>query len=580
MKRRLQLGLLGILLATGTLARSAGAQENQGFSIDRFDPAERGSDWFAADSLDMRGNGRLVLGLTADWAYKPLVAYAPNGDEQTAVIKHQFFSHFGADVLIADRLRLGINVPVALYQSGDSATVGNTTFASNNATAFGDLRLAADLRLFGEYRGPAELAIGAAVYLPTGSKDAFTGDGKVRLAPRALLAGELGPFVYALRAGFLYRANDAGFDGLSKGNEVFGAAAAGLRVAEERLVIGPELYGSTSTANGDSFFARRTSPFEILFGAHYLVSNDVRLGLGVGPGLTRGVGSPQVRGLLSLEWAPDVEKPALAPSDRDQDGILDVDDACPDVAGVKTGDPKTNGCPAVPKPDKDRDHDGILDAADACPDEAGVKTEDPKTNGCPPPKDRDHDTIIDDEDACPDEPGVKTEDPKTNGCPPPRDRDKDGILDDLDACPDAPGPANEDPKKNGCPAARVEKGQIKILERVEFENNSAKIRPQSETVLNAVLDVMQSHSEFTKLSVEGHTDNRGAAAYNKRLSQQRAASVMKWLTDHGIAKARLSAQGFGLERPIDSNDTDEGRQNNRRVEFHILEVDGKAVEAP
>jgi len=91
---------------------------------------------------------------------------------------------------------------------------------------------------------------------------------------------------------------------------------------------------------------------------------------------------------------------------------------------------------------------------------------------------------------------------------------------------------------------------------------------------------MTSHPEFTKLAVQGHTDNRGAAGYNKRLSAQRANSVMKWLVDHGIAKARLSAAGFGLEKPIDSNDTDVGRQNNRRVEFHILEVDGKAVETP
>jgi OOP family OmpA-OmpF porin len=578
MKRCIQLGLLGILLGVGTLARPVRAQENQGFSIDRFDPAERGSDWFAADSLDLRGHGRLMLGLTGDWAYKPLVAYAANGDEQTVVIKHQFFSHFGADFLVLDRLRLGVNLPVALYQSGHSATVGNASFASNNATAFGDLRLAADLRLFGEYRGPAELAVGGAVYLPTGSKDAFSGDGKVRVAPRALLAGELGPFVYALGAGFLYRANDVGFAGRAKSNEVFGTVAAGLRIAEERLVLGPELTGSTSTANSDSFFGRGTSPFELLFGAHYLASRDVRLGLGFGPGLTRGVGSPQWRGLLSLEWAPDVEAPLQAPSDRDHDGIPDADDACLDVPGVKTGDPKTNGCPPPAK--TDRDHDGVLDSDDACPDVAGVKSDDSKTNGCPPPKDRDRDTIIDDEDACPDEPGLKTDDRKTNGCPPPRDRDKDAILDDFDACPDAPGPASADAKKNGCPAARIEQGQIKILERVEFENNSARIRPESESVLNAVLDVLRSHSELSKLSVEGHTDNRGAAAYNKRLSQQRAAAVMTWLTGHGIAQSRLSAQGFGLEKPIDSNDTEEGRQNNRRVEFHILEVDGKAVEAP
>lgn len=244
---------------------------------------------------------------------------------------------------------------------------------------------------------------------------------------------------------------------------------------------------------------------------------------------------------------------------------------------MRSEDPKLNGCPAI---DLDRDHDGIPNAQDACPDLTGIKTEDATTNGCPAPPDRDRDGVGDTSDACPDEAGVTSDDPKSNGCPAPRDRDKDGVFDEQDACPNAPGPANLDPKKNGCPAARVEQGQIKILERVEFENNSAKLRPQSESILNAVLEVMQSHPEFGRLSVEGHTDNRGAAPYNKHLSKQRATSVMKWLVAHGVAGARLSAQGFGLEKPIDSNETEDGRQNNRRVEFHILEVDGRPVDAP
>jgi OOP family OmpA-OmpF porin len=571
MKRILELIVLSCALGTLALPRAAHAQ-NAGFAIDRFDPADRGSDWFAADSLDLRGHGRLILGATADWAEKPLVLYAPNGDEQQAIIKHQLFVHVGADVLLANRLRLGFNLPIALYQSGNSVNLAGTSFGSSNATTVGDLRLDADLRLVGEYRGPAELAIGVAAYLPTGSKAAFTGDGKARVAPRLMLAGELGAFVYAARAGLEYRANDSGFAGAAAGSDAFVTAAAGLRLVDERLVLGPELYGSTNVTRSDSLFARRTSPFEVLFGAHYLV-DSLRLGAGFGPGLTRGIGAPEFRGLFSLEYAPPLEH-ERAPSDRDHDGILDAADACPDVAGVPTDDPASNGCPAP----KDRDHDGILDAIDACPDEPGIKTEDPQSNGCPPPQDRDKDGILDGDDACPDEPGVATDDPQSNGCPPPRDRDKDGIVDGQDACPDAPGSANPDPTKNGCPEARIEQGQIKILERVEFENNSAKIRPESEKVLNAVLEVMKAHPEFSKLGVQGHTDNRGKAVYNKGLSQQRANSVVTWLVSHGIVRGRLSAAGFGMERPIDSNDTDEGRQNNRRVEFHILEGDGAAVE--
>ena len=541
MKRILEISLAGsAALCALALPRPAQAQQNQGFSIDRFDPADRGSDWFAADSLDLRGHGRLILGATADWAEKPLVLYAPNGDEQSAIIEHQLFVHVAADVLLADRLRVGFNLPIALYQSGNSANLNGTSFGSSNATTLGDLRLSADLRLVGQYRGAAELSLGLAAYLPTGSKAAFTGDGKARVAPRLMLAGELGAFVYAARVGLQYRANDSGFDGAPTGSEVLVTASAGLRIADARLVLGPELYGSTNVANVDSFFARRTSPFEVLFGAHYMPVDGLRFGVGIGPGLTRGLGAPEFRGLLALEWAPPVkEQPAPEPSDRDHDGVLDDVDACPDIAGVVTVDPTTNGCPV-----KDPDKDGIFDS----------------------------------EDACPDEPGVKTDDPKTNGCPAPKDRDKDGILDGDDACPDEPGASTDDPKTNGCPPARVEQGQIKILERVEFENASAKIRPSSEAVLSAVLDVMKAHPEFVKLGVEGHTDNHGGSAYNQHLSLQRAAAVVNWLVSHGVSRERLSARGFGPDKPIDTNDTDEGRQNNRRVEFHILEGDSGAVE--
>jgi outer membrane protein OmpA-like peptidoglycan-associated protein len=175
-------------------------------------------------------------------------------------------------------------------------------------------------------------------------------------------------------------------------------------------------------------------------------------------------------------------------------------------------------------------------------------------------------------------PGVKTDDPKTNGCPPDPDRDKDGIPNDQDACPDTPGPHNDDPKKNGCPQAAVVGKQIVILDQVKFATGSAKILPSSDGILNAVLTVLTSHPEITHVSVEGHTDNVGAAAMNKSLSGRRAASVVDWLVKHGIDKARLSSVGFGMERPIDSNDTPEGRQNNRRVEFHI--EDGGAKRKP
>ena len=105
---------------------------------------------------------------------------------------------------------------------------------------------------------------------------------------------------------------------------------------------------------------------------------------------------------------------------------------------------------------------------------------------------------------------------------------------------------------------------------MKFKTGSAELAgKESDELLGAVRGVLVAHPEIKKLRVEGHTDNKGDAGNNKRLSQQRAETVAKWLTNHGIDKARLSSAGFGAEKPIDSNDTDPGRTNNRRVEFHV-----------
>jgi outer membrane protein OmpA-like peptidoglycan-associated protein len=564
-----------VVLGLSCSASSVGAQTVQpGFAVNRFSPSERGSDWFVLESLDFRGTVRPSIGIVGDYSYKPLVAYDENGNEVDAVIHHQLYAHVGASLVLWERLRIGFDLPILLYQQTTSGYYGgDLTFADTSAQGIGDLRLGLDIRLFGAYRGPASLAIGAQVYLPTGNQQDFTGDGKVRVDPRLMFAGDASILAYAVKAGVTYRAQDQSFAGTKLGSEMSWAASLGLRLADKRLLIGPELYGTTTLEDP---FAKKTTPTEVLIGAHYDIGKAWRLGGGVGPGVTRGVGTPEFRAVASLDWFSPIEEPPpkpLPPSDRDGDKILDKDDACPDVKGIANDDPAKNGCP----PPKDRDGDGIVDPEDACPDVKGVKSDDLEKNGCPP--DRDGDGILDDDDACPDEKGEKNEDPKKNGCPPPKDTDGDGIIDPEDACVDTPGPRNEDPKKNGCPAARIEKGQIRILEQVKFATNSDRILPESDGILSAVSKIFDEHAEITKVSIEGHTDNRGAAAHNKKLSDKRAASVVKWLIKRGIAKTRLTSQGFGMSQPIDSNDTDEGRQANRRVEFHILEIDGKPADS-
>jgi len=569
-RRKLVSGVFAAALVASA-SQPALAQPVEGFAINRFDPSERGSDWFVADSLDMRGEVRSFVGVVADWGYKPLAWYNAAGEEQTAIVEHQIAGHVGASLIGLDKFRIGLDMPF-VFSSGNSATVGSLVYPAPSGKPFGDFRLSFDYLLFGKFGQPLSVAVGAAFYAPTGEPSNYSGDGSFRGAPRVLAAGRLGMLMYSARLGVMIRpSQDGGFDDAT-GPELQFAAAGGVRLWKDRLVVGPELYGSSTFGE---FFGRRSTPFELLVGAHTElpklgpVPSGFRAGLGVGPGITHGAGTPIVRVVATIEWAPPQEENKPKPSDRDGDGVLDNVDACPDAPGIASDDPKKHGCP--PPTPQDKDGDGIVDEQDACPTEPGPSNADPKKNGCPPPPDRDKDTILDPEDACPDEAGLKSDDPKKNGCPPPKDRDKDTFVDPEDACPDQPGVANADPKKNGCPLAVVEKGQVRILEQVKFETGKANILPESEAILNAVVKILNENPGILKIRVEGHTDNKGNKALNKNLSTARAASVVKWLTAHGIDAKRLTSQGFGQDKPIATNDTEEGRRDNRRVEFHIAE---------
>ncbi|MCL2825221.1 MAG: OmpA family protein [Polyangiaceae bacterium] len=561
------LGAAAIATAIST-AGAASAQAESGFALNRFDPSERGSDWFSTDSLDLRGSGRLGIGVVGDWAHKPLVAYDEDNNEKYSLVRNQVYVHAGVTLVMWDRLRLGVNVPIAVMnESGDDP---NATLSEG--AKIGDVRVGADLRLFGTYGGAITGALGVQVHIPTGSRDAMTGDGKARIVPRFQVAGDISPFVYSARVGLNIRTLSDNFDGEPFGTEVLFGAAAGFRLADGRLVIGPEVYGSTVVSDSfDGAFARKTTPFEIIGGGHYKITESWRIGLGVGPGLTRGYGAPKLRVLASLEW---VGAPPKECTDSDGDGICDEKDACPNERGEPNDDPRLNGCPPPPPPPppSDRDNDGIIDDEDACPDEPGPRSDDPTKNGCPLPPDRDGDGIIDSEDACPDNPGPRRDDPNTTGCP---DTDGDGIIDRDDACPELAGFPNADPKKHGCPRAIVTPTEIKIMERVEFDTGRATIRRESDPVLNAVLDILKTNPDIRLLRIEGHTDSQGSAFMNMNLSKARAAAVRKWLIDNGIEASRLTSAGFGQTKPIADNNTPEGRQENRRVAFEILERDKK-----
>ncbi|MBI5531235.1 MAG: OmpA family protein [Deltaproteobacteria bacterium] len=256
------------------------------------------------------------------------------------------------------------------------------------------------------------------------------------------------------------------------------------------------------------------------------------------------------------------------PGDKDGDGYLDPEDKCPEEPETWNGYKDEDGCPDDP----DTDNDGIPDSKDSCvldpEDKDGYLDDD----GCPEP-DNDLDGILDDKDksadgkSCANDP----EDPDgfedQDGCPEP-DNDVDTVLDNDDMCPNEKGEPGGD--RPGCPKkpslAIITDTEIKILQQIHFEFDKDKIRPESYPIVDAVADILKQNPKV-KIEVQGHTDNKGSAAYNLKLSDRRANAVMKALIQRGIDKDRLRAKGYGMTRPIVPNDSEQNRALNRRSQF-------------
>ena len=124
------------------------------------------------------------------------------------------------------------------------------------------------------------------------------------------------------------------------------------------------------------------------------------------------------------------------------------------------------------------------------------------------------------------------------------------------------------------PRVEVQQDRILIKEKIQFAFNAAEILPASDGVLGEVASAIKEHGEIKKVGIYGHTDSDGEPGYNQDLSQRRAAAVVAWLKAHGVDAKRLQAKGFGEAQPVADNNTNEGKEKNRRVEFLILEQEG------
>ena len=184
---------------------------------------------------------------------------------------------------------------------------------------------------------------------------------------------------------------------------------------------------------------------------------------------------------------------------------------------------------------------------------------DPPPPPAPEPLDSDGDGVTDDRDRCPGTPANVRVD--ASGCP--VDSDGDGVADYLDRCPNTPRGTEVDSR--GCPV----KGEVVLtIDRLNFAFDSAELDDASKRALDAAIAVIRDNSEVN-LGIVGHTDSTGPESYNQRLSERRAKAALDYLVSRGISADKLSASGAGEAQPVASNDTRDGRAQNRRVELVI-----------
>ena len=577
--------------------------------------------------------------LAMHYTNRPLI-YLPEGGEPVNLVSDVL----QADAVLAtsyDRFRVGAYIPVYLWTAGelteDGAGVGDLGI-DGRVTVLDPTELPLGLSLLARFELPTstvEAPLGAAgldtelataVTHRVGDALELSGNLGIRLGPRAELENVTLDDKFVWRAGGGYALSEAG--GLSLD------------------VVGRNDLSQPGNSAG--------SPIEALVGGWVQTGNDIAVKLGVGQGLTNGIGSPQLRTVAMVAYQP------RAASDRDADGLVDRYDQCPDEPEDRDSYLDDDGCP-----DPDNDQDGVVDTADKCPltpeDLDGWRDFD----GCPDPSQQltiqaedasgrilnEATTRLDGEQAghvgtgmwlAELHDGSYTAEATAAGFLPaqvaftvPFEGDRvvvvmqpEPITGDLmlmvidevgmpvldatwtiDGAPgaqldrgmatvtvgagmhdirvDAPGKVSADDEVEvAAEAVRehlvmlrnqrvvVTREQIELRESIFFQTGSATIKKESHGLLDEVAQVLVDHPEITMVRIEGHTDARGSAESNLRLSDRRADAVRQYLVGQGVEAERLTSEGYGESRPLVQGNNAEAWNKNRRVDLFI-ESDGE-----
>ncbi len=623
-RRRAMAATATAMLSTAAVSQAQSVTEPRDFSVERFTLASDRAGILGVESGSMPGKWEVDAHLWIGTADDPLIVYRDDGDltRLGSLVSQRTGGELGVSVGVHPRLAVGLDIPLVIAQGRSSSIDGVAGMLGDiGGVGLGDVRLRPKVAILRQGDAPLDLAFIPELTLPTASATNYRGDDGLTFTPtlaatrRQGLLRLGGNLAYAVRPA-------ASVGGLDVDDEVRLGVGAAYRVAKP-VEVGATANLATAAASPMSDYGRNS--LEVAAGPSYDVDRRWLVFAGAGLGLRDGYGTPDWRLLVGVRMT----RPGAAeePSDPDGDGILpddqcpreaeDMDgyadgDGCPDLDNDGDGVPDTqDGAPMDPEdkdgyadddgvPELDNDEDGIADASDRCSVEAETMNGFEDDDGCPDVADADGDGMRDDVDQCPREAEDMDGFANDDGCPD-NDNDGDGVADARDRCPQEAGPAgnygcpDSDEDRDGVPyridvcpkeagktvfdgCKRKQKvslrdGKVVIVEPVFFKSDKDQIDRRSYTLLNNIATLLAEHNELS-IQVEGHTDDEADDMYNKDLSQRRAEAVRTYLIGRGIVADRLTAVGFGEERPVADNTTRKGRALNRRVAFVVVGVFG------
>ncbi len=511
--------MLGLWVTAAAAQAQVAGGEVPEINAQTFRPTVDGRRLLWLDDGARGTNGFVGRGLL-QYVDDPLVYVGPDGEVVELVS-----SVLQLDLLGAARLgplRLGVDVPIYLLSNGEP---------SGNETGLGEVGVDGKVTLLDR---AVDLAIGGRLFLPTSTVDTALGSPRTGYELSAIVSGDAGPLLLAANVGT--RGGPAtSLENVELNDALIARLGAALELSE---VVDTALEFNTTLPWRDP--VADGSPLEVLASAAVRPrDSDWVVRGGAGTGITTGIGSPDFRIVLGLGWEPGddegpdepvVEEDPCPGEEEDLDGYQD-DDGCPEptLVSVIVVDDAT---------------DEVLDVAKVV-----VRIPGQKASGTTPFE-------------YPFEAGDVLIRARAEGYEP-------GVL-SYAVVNGPPVEAEIRLKPVDAPTRmRVYRKRIDLETSIQFETNSAVIKPESFGLLDNAVRILDEYAEIAKLRIEGHTDERGRAEYNLDLSKRRAASVVQYLVDKGIDPARLSSEGFGEEQPLDDRSVPEAWAKNRRVDFFI-----------